>query len=686
VRALKLFFAIILLCSTIAYAASLRYVQDGLVVERSLEIIPMNSINPSTGVIRKMQQTLITLTITNPGPADRSNVILEEDLTYLPSYVRLSFSKAPYESDGRTVRWKLPLLKAGSSVSYNITLPVAIQESAIYSALSPSVRADKVYAILDAPTQVYLGQNVALALKLADGRPVAGAVIDVIGPDLIKFSLVTDEDGRAFFAANQSGFYTYSIANFAFKSIPTTKSIEPSLPPIKSAGAIVPAETQIQPPSADFGIFWPILGGILLVGFAALGVFIYFSKIQEPAQGPASPASSSSASPSAALPASSTGMPASENLQESRDLSQSMAANYSPDLSSSAQASSSQPSAQGSLGDPEIIRKQTRNLLASRRMQPGLVPSMPGVLQPSNLAQEPLEPKGEGFSEQTVVAKLQIEENEVKESKAEEEGQEDGKEQMQEEGKDDADDLGSFSFEASPPSWIVRPSSLPPESVEVDDEAIAKTIAELELLRKRLRERSKKHSDSASVQAEAVGKEEFLGKDDLEDNLDNSPDAEDADNASQSIQELKEKKEIGENEGEGSDRNEEDEAEDENKTHQQKLEQQDNSFESHLDELSKEEEEELEAILSSKPSQLQQQADQSMHQEGMQEESKEEEKEKKEEKEEKEEKAGIEGKKIKESAKKPKSKKAKQILAKDKIAKSKIKAKAKPAKAKKSKR
>ena len=86
----------LLALSTLLTAAiSTHFEIDGLRIERQLSVQPIGAIDPSVGVARTRYASTVTLILTNPGPSDRENVVLAEDLSYLPPYVQLSFSEKP---------------------------------------------------------------------------------------------------------------------------------------------------------------------------------------------------------------------------------------------------------------------------------------------------------------------------------------------------------------------------------------------------------------------------------------------------------------------------------------------------------------------------------------------------------------------------------------------------------------
>ncbi len=522
-RASSFLFILLLLSASILASASVRIEQDGLIFERSLSVVPMDSINPSTGVVRQLEQTVITLTLSNPGQTDRTSVVLTEDLTYLPSYVRLSFGTAPARTDGRTASWTLPVLPAGRSVSYSISLPLALPDSALRAALPPKIAADRLPARLDAPAQVDLGQNVALTLRLAHGEPLAGARIEVTSPGTQRFVLTTDSQGRAFFNANQSGFYSYSTPDFSLPFSPATQSREPPPPAAPAAGAIVPApaETPSSPAfSLDAAGLWPIAGGLLFVGVLAFGLYAYFNRpsSEEPSAPPASAArpfvseSRPAGSPSDSGPvASRAGSDEPLPSLSSASSPPSSISGQPPSIPSTLSSASAAPSASPS-SSAELLG-QTRDMLASRRSRPAsasdsdtVTSSAPSPAPDTSDAVSPFSPPAAASAPPALSARpspAPKPDYSEQTSVSEPSGPEPDEEEEAPSGP-------------RPPSWVTSPASLSAESTEVDDEAIAKTIAELEALREELRGRS------ASRQAPNGEKAEDLEEADSQEEEDDS--------------------------------------------------------------------------------------------------------------------------------------------------------------------
>ncbi len=527
---------LLLLLATLNANTSMQYPQDGLLVVRTLEVQQVQTVNTVMGVGTKSLQSVITLTLSNPGSVSRHNVILSEDVTYLPSYIRLTYSTQPTSTDGRTVSWTLPDLPAGQSARYTITLPVAISDAPVASAPAPRLTSDRPSAQLVVPTLSDAGQNVVLRLRANDGTALSNARIEVSAPNGQHLSLLTDGEGRAYFMANSSGFYTYSIPDFAVAFAPATEVRAPTLvlPPTASAIVALPSanasassvSAPFQFPNIDLSGLWPVAGGLLLVGLAAFSLYAYFNRSQpEDYSTPLPPAPSSrpyihdmqgfGSSPSDSGPvaaragtdendSSSLGMPKSPSIPSSSNDARSA----SPELSSSGTSVVSTTAA--NMADSPAIRARTRELISARRSgkplssSPAAAPSS----NPFSSSSESASLSGSSSATSPDAAKpvfpsdapAYSEQTQVSPGFGDEEDSDEDEDSDESPGAAGADD-SSPSSSRPVPSWMKRTASPQSETAEVDDEAIAKTISELEALRDELRARSTSRQKSGSSSA-----------------------------------------------------------------------------------------------------------------------------------------------------------------------------------------
>lgn len=527
-RHIALLMGFLLLLSAIHADISTHYEQDGLYIERIMQIRPINSISPFTGAVRTLNGTLITLVVTNRGPSDRHNLSLEEDLTYLPAYIRIIYSIQPSHTDGRKVLWDVGDLPSGRRFEVSFSLPTPVSDAAVASAKPPVVRSARPPAELIAPNLVDRGQTVVLRLTTPDGIPIGGAQLELIEPDGTRSSGVTDELGRFVFVADQTGFYTYSLPNFAAFAIPATESRVAVVVAPPTTGSITPVNASGAAPlfsvDAVLGL-WPFAGGLLIVGLLAFGIYGYFNR---PARddGPTPPAPALRPPTNDMGGGASTMLPPSSAADRTASASgPTIAASFAPDTGMrmpppvSTSTSSAMPGAAAlSSGGPAVL-SQTRDLLAARRATRDQYRGQP-QRPASDAADEGGEDEGPDsgkssssdfgskpdYGEETTMApeRPSILESHTEEKEDDERKDSDAPssssrwtEETATSDATDADEAAmpddsprSKSTGSPPPAWMTQ-EALSGEQVEVDDEAITKTITELEALRSELKSRAK---------------------------------------------------------------------------------------------------------------------------------------------------------------------------------------------------
>lgn len=495
-RKFLMFASLLLLSLSVAFAdVQQNFVIDGLHLSRTLAVKPIGNYDSSTGAVKMQQESIIALTVFNPGPIDRQNVSIEEDLNYLPPNARLAFSFQP-ESDGRTARWMVPLLSAGQSFTVWFSLPASVPDGAVGKLGPMRVHTNKPLAALFTPNVVERGDSVSLRLRTPDGLPLPGVTIRLNAPDGARTELVTDESGRATFNAEQSGFYTYQVQNFEVGFAPSTESRGAILPSSETEGAITPVAPALAKNDDlgnAIGRLWPLGLGILVVGAIALILYGFL------AGGPSNPEERLPPAP-ATRPLTERGV---EQLTTVPSLSE-----ITPVAQTSVQAST--PSGQRSAGvvpssassapisDPDAIAARTRSMIARRRAMgqedeaDEEKPQMPdeAELEDGETGVESAaDEKPARFTEETMLD-LFDENGDVKKSD-------------DVEPQSEVHEPGVRSLRGGrpspPPHWMTDEQAPEGEAAEIDDDAIRKTIEELEQLRSELATRSKESGGKRSV-------------------------------------------------------------------------------------------------------------------------------------------------------------------------------------------
>ncbi len=497
----------LLLLSALHADVSTSYTQDGLFIERSMQIRPIDSISSITGALRALNGSVITLAVTNRGPSDRRNLTLEEDLTYLPSYIRITYSIRPTQTDGRKAVWNVGDLPAGRRFEVSFSLPTPVSDASVAAAKPPVVRSARPPAEIIAPNLVDKGQTVVLRLTTPSGTPIGGAQLQVIQPDGTRASGTTDELGRLVFVADQTGFYTYGIPDFSAGAIPATESRVPVVVTPPTTGSITPVANTSNSASSFFSLdslfgLWPIAGGLLIVGLVAFGVYGYFNR---PASddGPTVPAPAYRSAPPGEAGGPST-MPSSKS---SDGQGSSSAMDRSAASTSASLGTAGSPAISSS---PTAVLSQTRDLLAARRE----AKARPDVSSEKSMEAErgDFSSKPHYTEETTVASERSSEEQSGAQEEEEDEmtaktsaSDSDGSESS---GETESSEVSSHSKSAGspPPSWMTQ-EALSGERSEVDDEAISKTISELEALRSELKSRAKARAAGEEAPGASQGRQ-----------------------------------------------------------------------------------------------------------------------------------------------------------------------------------
>ncbi|MFH1094679.1 MAG: hypothetical protein V1728_00500 [Candidatus Micrarchaeota archaeon] len=507
----SLMLALAILLSGTAWAdAQASYSVDGLTLTRSLSVREIGHLDFSTGAISNpWYESTVTLNLKNNGPAPHTNIVLEENLAYLPANAHLSYTQSP-SSAGRKASWSIPLLSPGEEFTVNITVMALVPDSAIGAQGPPGLEYARPPASLQAPPSADQGAPVLLRLIDDARRSVPGAQIEVSSPDGRIRILATDSTGYARFDASLPGVYTYRVPAYTLDFVPSTQSLAPApvLPAV--AGAMVPP----NPPPAGSGalsdnflFIASLLVGAVLVAIIGLALLGFMSRSQVEPDGSEHRSVieedsgielSSSRTDKGPRGASSLAQAPGPSHPASYSLSSASSAPGSPSAASySISASTAAPSGEESL--PE----QTRRLLASRRSASptgsasgearvlgGVSPPIP-MPHPADRA-DPAAEDDSDWTERTTVK-----------------------------------DAPAPGPEAKRSGYALRtPAGGEDEegADRIDDEAIRKTIEELEQLRAQLQARSSATGEESG--AEPQNPDEEPGED--ESSSDNEPEGESA--------------------------------------------------------------------------------------------------------------------------------------------------------------
>lgn len=475
--------------ATVWADGSVNYSAGGLRITRTLTVRQIGNFNPSTGATIPVFESRIDLVIANPGARPINRIIVQEDLGYIPSQTRISYSARPY-ANGRTARWSIPTLLPGEEWRVWLTVPAPIPDSAMRAAGAPSVQYDRPRASLAVPSEVEQGETVTLRLLAPDATPIRGAGIERIGPDGRRALLISDANGVVRFVALAGGFYTYSVPEYETGSVPSTES-RPRVPETPAAGALTPLPPNLPPPekktAPDLWSFWPLAAGLLLVAAMAFALYSYFASGSGAEYAPMPPAPSvrpiRAGMEEPALPTPVGGMNEPGALKEGAGsqttafLPESEMKALTRDMiarrrggQSAAQENEPEEAVEATEGMPDIAQAPDASGGLAAPLEGKEWEGRPPVQNP----QEPARSSGSGETEEACTETASSERYEALD-------------------ESEMDEEEAAVPRSRAPGWMTRLSQEEEggESAEIDDDAIRKTIEELEQLRAELRGRAK---------------------------------------------------------------------------------------------------------------------------------------------------------------------------------------------------
>lgn len=225
--------------------------------------------NQGTGT----SDTTVELLVENVGPTDRAGVDLTEDLSYLPSGARITYSAQPTSSDGRTVTWSLGTLAKGSTLRLSYVVSARIPPETLLALPDIAVAAEPALLSLEAPESLAAGEKATISVQ-KDGKPIPNAIVVVTYPDGVRHPLRSDLYGTVKFTAAEEGKYTYSIEGYG-----TEKAVETEVvPPAPAAPVAAAVDTTLS--GAIMGVL-PVLAALFAIAIIALILYNFFTSRRE---------------------------------------------------------------------------------------------------------------------------------------------------------------------------------------------------------------------------------------------------------------------------------------------------------------------------------------------------------------------------------------------------------------------
>jgi len=491
---IKFIFLITLLLASFAFAqgmeasgdVSVQYVQGGLELERILQIKPATTVYAATGAMVQAYESHITIIVKNVAQDAKKNLILEEDLSYLPPNARITYVISPDISDGRGAKWNIDSLLSGKSFEIKFSVPAIIPAQRVKQLPAPKVYFESGGYELVVPAKVSKGDGIELEAKSAAGMPVPGALIYVTYPDGRESAVATGADGKVKILAELEGEYLFQMQSGGQGAKTIASIIEES----------VPVQPDIKEEAQEEAGF-DFLGAIISAFAFAIGAIVIIAILYSIYKYLTAPVEDEEGSPLPPAPA--TKMPTHEVDGERMQMAQEDAkmlgrqADYEY-----AQKKERYPKPPQEPSESEI-EEGTRELLLKRRGNKIYPEEAQGeqtiIYEPPHSAfeQSTVDKEEEYSSQEESVAQMQDGRQEMRIDDSQEEPQmhidDEARAEAAEEEMDEApapkmqEDMES----ATQDDYSAQDDDASFKEEDIDDEAIQKTIAELEQLRAQLK-------------------------------------------------------------------------------------------------------------------------------------------------------------------------------------------------------
>lgn len=239
------------------------------------------NVGAAAGNISNTALTSVTILVENIGQLDRDDLVVIESLSFVPQGAKLSFYPPAQSYDGGKASWSLGALKIGESKNISYSFSARLSSGAAGRIPDAEVGATPVGLVLSAPDGAYTGGKITLFLRTEDGPAMHGAEITVGTPGGTQMRLLTNNDGIATFYAANDGNYAYSVDGYELEG-GTSTAVKPK--PVAEMPAVAAAAIDTQIVSAIVKVL-PMLAAVFAVAVVMLFAynFIYArkEKVQE---------------------------------------------------------------------------------------------------------------------------------------------------------------------------------------------------------------------------------------------------------------------------------------------------------------------------------------------------------------------------------------------------------------------
>ncbi|HIH30696.1 TPA: hypothetical protein HA243_04805 [Candidatus Micrarchaeota archaeon] len=230
--------------------------------------------------------TEVNITVENAGLIERKQVQVTESLLHVPAGARINFEASPSVSDGHSATFHLGNLFPGGKKSFLYSFAARISEKEALAMAAPIVSSETVRVMLAATEFSKVGSRVSLTLRTLSGQAIPGTLIRVGYPDGTSQDMRTDFRGQVSFIAEKEGFYTYAARGYTLERIVSTSvgpEEEPSVP--TGAGAVLVDEGL----GASLSGLLPVLAAMFGLGVLALIIYNFFVSREEEEEVPEQP-------------------------------------------------------------------------------------------------------------------------------------------------------------------------------------------------------------------------------------------------------------------------------------------------------------------------------------------------------------------------------------------------------------
>jgi len=247
------------------------YNQGSLQIQRNLIVKPAGFVSSTTGAALEKYESIVTIIIRNSGADTKANLVVIEDLTYVPPNSKVTFNTQP-KINRNYARWEIGDIVSGQSIHLRFSTPAIISESAFNELDAPSVEYTRNPATIEVSQKVELGSSINISLKNNRGVGISSGFIQVKYPDSEVKIIETDSYGNVRIIAQQIGTYSFSAPDYSVTpKIARVTAIQKPVAPDKPKNNQTAQPEQTIDVSKAFFEFWYLVAIPIALILAYLG-------------------------------------------------------------------------------------------------------------------------------------------------------------------------------------------------------------------------------------------------------------------------------------------------------------------------------------------------------------------------------------------------------------------------------